>query len=113
MREEGRVPGRWIESRMCEPKATAEMRRSFDQMREHHQAHVKTMDAPAESTMSAMASHMESHLAALNVHLSALESEVNAGGPDAAKVSEHTTEILKECAGMFSMAGKAKPHRMK
>ena len=93
--------------------ATAEMRRSFDQMREHHQAHVKTMDAPADSTLPAMASHMEAHLAALNVHLTALETEVNAGAPDAAKVSEHTTEILKECAGMFSMAGKAKPHRMK
>ena len=56
---------------------------------------------------------METHLATLNEHLSALESEVNASTPDPKKVSEHTTEILKQCASMSAMPGKAKPHHMK
>jgi hypothetical protein len=54
-----------------------------------------------------------SHMAALGDHLTALESEVNATAPDPEKVSEHTTEILKQCADMSAMHSKAKPHKMK
>jgi hypothetical protein len=52
-------------------------------------------------------------MAALGDHLTALESEVNATAPDPEKVSEHTTEILKQCADMSAMHSKAKPHKMK
>ena len=93
--------------------AVAEMRRSFDQMKQHHQAQMTMMGDGAKPPMSEMMQHMETHLAALSEHLTALESEVNASTPDPKKVSEHTTEILKQCAGMSAMPGNAKPHQMK
>ena len=93
--------------------AVAEMRRSFDQMKQHHQAQMKMMGDQTKPAMSGKMQQMETHLAALSEHLTALESEVNARTPDPKKVSEHTTEILKQCAGMSAMAGKAKPHKMK
>jgi S-adenosylhomocysteine hydrolase len=57
--------------------------------------------------------HMETHLAALVEHLTALESEVNASVPDAKKVTAHATEILKHCAGMSVMPAKGMSHQMK
>jgi hypothetical protein len=62
--------------------------------------------------MSGRMQDMETRLAALGGHLSALEAEVNASAPDPKKVSEHTTEILKQCAGMSGMAAKAAPRQM-
>ena len=108
--------------------AVAEMRRSFDQMQQHHQAQMTTMgDKPmggmmmggkmmgdkTKPTMSETMQGMESHLATLNEHLSALETAVNALTPDAKTVLEHTTEILQQCAKMSAMPVKAKPHQMK
>ena len=93
--------------------AVSEMRRSLDQIREHHQAQMKMMGDHTESPMPGNMKHMETHLTALGEHLTALESEVNASTPDPKKVSEHTTEILKKGAGMSVMPAKAKPHQMK
>jgi cytochrome c556 len=93
--------------------AVAEMRRSFDQMKQHHQAQMTMMGDQTKPAMSGMMQQMETRLAAISDHLTALESEVNASTPDPKKVSEHTTEILKQCAGMSAMSGKAKPHQMK
>ncbi len=92
--------------------AVTEMRRSFDQMLEHHQAQMKAMGARADSSMSGSMPHMETHLAALRMHLVELESEVKLGSPDPGKVSHHADAILEECAGMSMMPGKAEPHRM-
>jgi cytochrome c556 len=93
--------------------AVSEMRRSFDQMKQHHQAQMAMMSDQTKPAMSGTIQQMESHMTALGEHLTALESEVNAGTPDPKKVSEHTTEILKQCADMSAMHGKAKPHHMK
>jgi hypothetical protein len=93
--------------------AVAEMRRSFDQMKQHHQAQMAMMGTQPKPAMSGTMQQMDARLAALNEHLTALESEVNASTPDPTKVSEHTTEILKQCAGMSAMPGNAKPHQMK
>lgn len=93
--------------------AVAEMRRSFDQMQEHHQAQMTMMGDRAKPPMSQTMQNMKTHLTALGEHLTALESEVNASTPDARKVSEHTTEILKQCAAMSAKSAKAKPHEMK
>ncbi len=100
--------------------AVAEMRRSFDQIQQHHQAQMKMMGDHTESPMSGTNQQMsgtmrqmESTLTSLSDHLTALESEVNASTPDPKKVSEHTTEILKRCARMSAMPAKAKPHQMK
>jgi cytochrome c556 len=92
--------------------AVAEMMRSFDQMKQHHQAQMTMMGGGTKPSMSEMMQQMETHLTALSNHLTALESEVNASTPDPKRVSEHTTEILKQCAGMSAMPGNAKPHQM-
>ena len=62
-----------------------------------------------DSAMLAMKQHAETHLSARNEHLVALDTELNASTPDAKKVSAHITQILKECAGMSTMPGKAMP----
>lgn len=93
--------------------AVTEMRRSFNQMLEHHQAQMKAMSAPADSAMSGSMPHMETHLAALRTHLAALESEVGGRVPDPKKVSHHAAAIVEECAGMAMMPGKAEPHQMR
>jgi hypothetical protein len=87
----------------------AEMRRSFEQMQQHHQAQMAQMAMMGDSTKAPMR-HMETHLTALAKHLTALDAEVNAGTPDYKKIQETTAEILKQCAGMSSMLEKAKPH---
>ena len=96
---------------LARPAAT-EMRRSFDQMKEHHQAQATMMGSHADSAMSDMKQHMVSHLTAVGEHLTALESELNASVPDPTAVSKHTAGILKECEGMSAMPAKAKPHQM-
>lgn len=101
--------------------AVTEMRRSFEQMKQHHQAQMTMMGDPSKAQMTGqskaqmteMMKKMETHIAALDQHLTALETEVNASSPDPRKVSEHTTEILKQCDGMSAMSGKGKPHQMK
>ena len=75
--------------------AVAEMKRSFDQMQQHHQAQMAMMGDSPKPEMSEAMEHMKAHLTALDKHLSALESEVNAGTPDPEKVSEHASEILR------------------
>lgn len=118
--------------------AVAEMRRSFDQMQLHHKAQMAEMgdqmmadtsaaetsmaekkmggmkmDDRTKPSMATSMQAMEVHFTALNEHLGALEVEVNAGMPDAAKISLHLTEILKHCAAMSSVCGTTKPHHMK
>lgn len=92
--------------------AVAEMRRSFDQMLEHHQDHMKTMDEKMKAQMADIMMQMHAHHAAIGEHLAALEKEVQAAAPDAKRVSEHVTEILKQCEGMSKMHGGTKEHEM-
>jgi hypothetical protein len=92
--------------------AVAEMRRSFDLIQQHHQAHMAMMGGAADSTMLKMMKEMNTKMAALGEHLTALEAEVAGPTPDPRKVTEHTTEIVKHCEGMADMHGKAMPHQM-
>ena len=95
--------------------AVAEMRRSFDQLQQHHQAQMEMMTMMGDSAKAPVArtmQHMDTHLTALGEHLTALEAEVNGSAPDPKKVSDHTAEILRQCAGMSAMPAKAKPHPM-
>jgi len=93
--------------------ALAEMRRNYDQMRQHHQAQVAAMRSHPDTSMAAMMTHSETHLAALNEHLTALEAELNGTAPNAGKVAAHATEIVKECAGMSAMHAKSAPGHQK
>jgi hypothetical protein len=93
--------------------AVAEMRRSLDQMQQHHAAQMATMGPGATPPMKESMDHMASHLTSVTEHLTALEAELNASTPDPKRVSEHASGILKECDGMAPMAAKGKPHSMK
>ena len=93
--------------------ATAEMRRSFEQMRDQHQAQMKMMSDHSDPKMAESMQRMESRFTALREHITALEAEVNTRTPDPKKVSGHTSEILTACAGMSEMHGKDMPHKMK
>ncbi len=109
--------------------ATAEMRRSFDQMKAHHQAQMSTvgttmrmpmakdsaaammrparpdamvpkpMPTPtrADSMQPMKMGDMQVQMAAIESHLGMLETEVRGSAPNAAKVAEHASEILKLC----------------
>ena len=57
--------------------AVTEMRRSFDQMKQHHQEHMQAMNADMQTKMSAMMQQMETHHIELNTQLTALEQEVS------------------------------------
>jgi len=92
--------------------AVAEMRRSFDQAQQHHQAHMKTMDEKMKSQMADKMKQMDAHHATIQKHLTALEKEVQAATPDAKGVAEHVAEILKECEGMSKMHGGTMEHKM-
>ena len=89
--------------------AVAEMRRSLDQIRQHHQAHAGMMGTQPTGATSTAMQHMDTHLTALNEHLDALEAEVNGATPDPKKVTDHLNGIVKECAGMSAMPAKGKP----
>ena len=93
--------------------ATAEMRRSLDQMVEHHRGAMAAGGMSSSSAMTAKMKDMDTHISALREHMSALEAEVATDTPRAAMVTTHTTAILKECAGMPMMPATAKPHQMK
>ncbi len=109
--------------------ATAEMRRSFEQMKAHHQAQMSTvgttmrMPMTQDSAAAMMRSprpgamvprprpmptptrtdamppmtmgDMQAHMSAIESHLGMLEAEVSGSAPNAAKVAEHASEILK------------------
>jgi hypothetical protein len=105
------TPSKTVDLDLARP-AMAEIRRSFDQMKEHHQAQMAMMGPHMAPAMSGTIQHMETHLTALGEHITALESELNGSTPDSKNVLEHTTEILKECTAMSAMPAKAKPHKM-
>lgn len=97
--------------------ATAEMRRSFDQMKTHHQAQMAAAGSMAPDSMKkSMPNHsaqmmkmddMQAHMTSIETHLGMLESEVSATSPNATKVVAHTAEILKACASAMRMPMKA------
>jgi len=83
--------------------AVAEMRRSFDQMKQHHQEHMQTMSAEMRSKMSGMMRQMETHHTDLNTQLTALEQEVQLSMPDAKKVSTLAASINAHLDAMSKM----------
>jgi len=92
--------------------AVGEMKRSFDQMQQHHRDHMKTMDQTMKAHMADMMKQMDAHHAAMREHLAALEKEVHTSAPDATSLSRHLDEILKLGNGMANMHGGGMEHRM-
>ena len=94
--------GKSVDVDIARPAMT-EMRRSFDKMKEHHEAFALAADDATKARMAAMEHPMATHLASLGEHLTALEDVVNSTTPNAAGVIAHSSAILKECEGMSAM----------
>ena len=92
--------------------AVAEMKRSFDQMQQHHEDHLKTMDDKMKAQMPDMMKQMDAHHSAIQEHLAELDKEVQTSAPDAKRISGHIAEILKQCDGMPRMHGGTMEHGM-
>jgi leucyl aminopeptidase (aminopeptidase T) len=92
--------------------AVAEMKRSFNQMEQHHQDHMKTMDDTMKAGMADTMKQMDAHNAAIKEHLAELDHDVHTSAPDATSVSQHVAEILKHCNGMSKMHAGTMDHKM-
>ncbi|MEO5937299.1 MAG: hypothetical protein ABIP81_08800 [Terriglobales bacterium] len=90
----------------------AEMKRSFDQMQEHHQSHMKTMNDEKKTQMADMMKQMDTHQAAVGESLAALDKEVQTATPDPKSVVKYVDGILEHCGAMSKMHGGAMDHKM-
>ena len=93
--------------------AVSEMRRSFGEMKLHHEEHVKTMSAEMHKKMSEMRKQMETHHTELITILAALEKEVQSATPDAKKVSTLAASVHTHCDAMTKMNHSDHEHEMK
>jgi hypothetical protein len=99
--------------------AVAEMKRSFDQMQEHRQEHMKAMDGKMKamdekmkSDMAGMMKDMDTKTSAIKEDLAALDKEVEASAPDSKRISSFVDDLLKNCDGMTKMHGDTMDHKM-
>lgn len=87
--------------------AVTEMRRSFDQMKQHHQEHMAGMSAEMhakmDTRMGGMMEKMQAHQADMNTQLTALEQEINASSPDARKISTLADSVHAHLTEMATM----------
>ena len=95
--------------------AVAEMRRSFDQIKQHHQACTQTMSAEMQTKMKGEMQQMETHQNQLNDQLTALEQEAQSAAPDAKKVSTLASKVFTQLDAMSKMhaGGRGKKMKMK
>jgi polyhydroxyalkanoate synthesis regulator phasin len=93
--------------------AVAEMRRSFDQMKQHHQEHMQTMSGEMHTKMSGMMQQMETHQTELGAQLTALEQEVQLSTPDTKKVSTLAASVNSHLNAMSKMHRGSKGSKMK
>lgn len=93
--------------------AVAGMRDSFDQMKQHHQAHMQTMSAEMHSKMGAMMQQMETHQTELNTQLTALEQEIQSATPDAKKVAALAAGVSSHLDAMSKMHQDSQGSNMK
>ena len=92
--------------------AVAEMKRSFDQMQEHLQDHMKTVDEKMKAHMADMMKKMDAQCDAIKNDLAALDKEVQTSAPDSKTVSKYVDDILKNCDDMSKMHDEMKDHEM-
>lgn len=83
--------------------AVSEMRRSFDQMKQHHQEHMKGMSADKHAKMTGMMEKMGTGQAEMNTHLTDLEQELLSATPDPKKVSALASRLHTHIAEMAKM----------
>jgi hypothetical protein len=83
--------------------AVGEMKRSLDQMEEHHGEHMKMMSEEMRTHMAAMMKDMEMHHSMLKDAVSALEKDVKADQPDSKQVAADSGNVLKHLDEMSKM----------
>ena len=83
--------------------AVAEIKRSLDQMEEHHEQHLKTMSAEMHSHMAVMMKDMEMNRSMLKEAVSALEKDVRADQPASKEVAAASANVLKHLDEMSKM----------
>jgi len=101
--------------------AVAEMRRSFVQMKQHHQNHMKMMttdmhgkmNADMHARMKEMMPKMETHQVELNTQLSALELEVQSAAPNVKQVSTLAASVHAHLEAMSKMHKECQAGQMK
>lgn len=95
--------------------ASSEMRRSFDQMKQHHQECMQTMSAEQHAMMKDAMEQMDTHHTELNNQLTALDREVQLDAPDPKKVSALAVSITSHLDAMAKMmpGGKGSMTKMK
>jgi len=93
--------------------AVAEMRRSFDQMKQQHQACMQAMSAEMQAKMKDKMQQMEPHQSQLNEQLTALEQEVQSAAPDPKKVSTLASNVLTHLDAMSKMYHGSRGKKMK
>ena len=98
-------------------EAVAEMKRSFDQIQQHHRDHMKTMDMKTmdekmKAQMADMMKQMDARHTAIQEHLAALDKEAHTSAPDSKSIATHAAELLKQFDGMSKMHGGAMDHKM-
>ena len=83
--------------------AVSEMRRSFDQMKQHHQDHMKGMSPQMHTKMGGMMENMGIHQNEMNTSIADLERELLSDKPDPKKVSALADRVHKHLADMTKM----------
>lgn len=83
--------------------AVSEMRRSFDQMKQHHQDHMKGMNGDEHAKMAGMMEKMGTRQAEMNTQLTNLEQEIRASKADSKKVSALANQLHKQLGDMAKM----------
>jgi|CXWL01.1.fsa_nt_gi hypothetical protein len=83
--------------------AVSEMRRSFDQMKQHHQDHMKGMSTDEHAKMTSMMEKMGTRQADMNTQLTDLEQEIRSSKPDPKKVSALADQVHKHLTEMGKM----------
>ncbi len=92
--------------------AVAEMKRTFDQMQQHHQGYMNAMDEKMKAQMAGMMKQMDAHHLAIKEGLAALGKAVQTSAPDSQSISKYADDILKNCTSMSKMQGEMMNHKM-
>lgn len=83
--------------------AVSEMRRSFDQMKQHHNEHMRAMNSKMNSPKDNMMQRMETHQAELGTQLTSLENEVQSAAPNAKTIAALAASIHEHLETMSKM----------
>jgi len=83
--------------------AITEIRRSFDQMKQHHQEHMQAMSSNMNSPKDSMMKKMETHQSDLGTQLTSLENELQGAAPNAKKVATLAASIHMHLDAMSKM----------